>query len=72
MTNVTTPSSTLNYMLTQDSSHATNWGQTVASDTVPGTGTGVLQTIPVYGLIPAGQNAATGAFADTVTATITY
>jgi spore coat protein U-like protein len=30
------------------------------------------QTVPVYGLLPAGQNVSSGAYADTLTATVTF
>ncbi len=63
---------TLNYQLFRDSSHAQNFGNNAGTDTVSGTGNAVLQSIPVYGLIPAGQNAGFGAYTDTVTATLTY
>jgi spore coat protein U-like protein len=65
-------SATLNYALTQDSGHVTNWGQTVGTDTVAGTGNGSAQTLTVYGILAAGQYPAPGAYSDTITATVTY
>ena len=64
--------STLQYKLTSDSSHTTNIGQTIGSDTITGTGNGSPQIITIYGQIPAGQLATTGLYNDTVVATITY
>ena len=62
----------LNYSLTSDAAHAVNWGTTVATDTIAGTGNGVAQPLTVYGLVAAGQFVAPGVFTDTVVATVTY
>ncbi|HKF49865.1 MAG TPA: spore coat U domain-containing protein [Terracidiphilus sp.] len=62
----------LNYKLTSDSAHAVNWGNTVGTDTVTGTGSGAVQTLTVYGQIPASQFVTPGAYSDTITATLTY
>ena len=67
-----TPSVVLNYGLYSNSGHTTNWGMTVGTDTVTGTGNGSAQAITVYGQIPAGQLVAPGSYTDTITATITY
>jgi spore coat protein U-like protein len=64
--------SSLMYSLFRDAARTLNWGNTVGSDTVSGTGTGSLQTIPVYGRIPASQPAGPGGYVDTITATITF
>jgi spore coat protein U-like protein len=69
MLNGTNP---LNYQLFSDSPRTKNWGVTIGTDTVAGSGTGLSQTIPVYGQVPAGQYAPSGSYADTVTASITY
>lgn len=65
-------SALLHYILTKDAAFATNWGNTVGTDTVAGTGSGSVQTITVYGQAPASQTVAPGAYSDTVTATVTY
>ncbi len=65
-------SGTLNYQLFQDSARTTNWGNTVGTDTVSGTGTGASQTVNIYPSAPAGQSAAPGTYSDTVIATLTY
>jgi spore coat protein U-like protein len=62
----------LGYKLFSNSGHTTNWGNTVGTDTVPGTGTGVTQSLTVYGQIPAGKPPALGTYTDTITATVTY
>ena len=63
---------TLDYSMYQDASRTTNWGDTVGTDTVSGTGGGGVQTHTVYGRIPTGQFVATGAYSDTVTITVTF
>lgn len=63
----------LNYSLFRDSARSLNWGSTVATDTLADTGTGAAKTHTVYGRIPSGQEtAALGAYADTITVTVTY
>jgi spore coat protein U-like protein len=63
---------TLAYQLFQDSAHTANWGDTIASDTVAGAGTGIAQTLTVYGYIAAGQFVSPGVYTDTITVTVTY
>lgn len=65
-------SALLSYSLTSDSAHAVNWGQTIGTDTVTGTGNGSAQAITVYGQVGAAQYVAPGAYSDTITATVTY
>jgi spore coat protein U-like protein len=62
----------LAYALFSDSGRAVNWGSTVATDTVGGTGNGSVQTMTIYGRIAAGLYVAPGAYTDTVTATVTF
>ena len=62
----------LSYSLFRDSGRSQNWGNTVGTDTLSGTGTGAAQSITVYGQIPAGQYVAPGSYADTITVTLTY
>jgi spore coat protein U-like protein len=62
----------LGYSLSTNATHTTNWGQTVGTDTVAGTGSGAAQTLNVYGLIPAGTTPAADGYSDTITATVTY
>lgn len=63
---------TLAYSLFSNIGMTTNWGQTVGTDTVAGTGTGVAVPLTVYGNIPAGTAPAADGYSDTITATITY
>jgi len=62
----------LGYKLFTNSSHTTNWGNTVGTNTEAGTGTGLAQSLTVYGQIPAGQSANPGAYSDTIIVTLTY
>jgi spore coat protein U-like protein len=62
----------LGYQLFSDTGRTTNWGNTVGTDTVASTGTGLAQTLTVYGRIPAGQFIQSGAYDDTITVTLTF
>jgi spore coat protein U-like protein len=62
----------LGYKLFSNSAYTINWGNTVGTDTVAGTGNGLAQSLTVYGQIPAGEPGAPGAYTDTIIATITY
>jgi spore coat protein U-like protein len=63
---------TLSYALYQDSSHTTNWGNTVGTDTKSGSGNGSAQTLTVYGNLGGNQYPTPGSYSDTITATISY
>jgi len=63
---------TLNYSLYRDAARSSNWGSTIGTDTLIGTGSGLAQTLTVYGQIPAAQTPLAGAYSDTVTVTVTY
>jgi spore coat protein U-like protein len=62
----------LAYTLRPGDSKLRNWGTRIGVDTVAGTGSGSLQTHSVLGLIPAGQEVQDGAYADTITVTVSY
>jgi len=62
----------LNYSLFSNAGLTANWGQTIGTDTVAGTGSGATQTLTVYGNVPASQYVVPGSYTDTVTATISY
>ncbi len=61
----------LDYSLFSNSAYSTNWGNSSGS-WVAGTGTGLAQTLTVYGQIPAGKYPAPGSYTDTITATVNY
>lgn len=62
----------LNYGLFTDTGRATNWGDTPATNAIAGTGSGLPQTLTVYGRIPASQTLVIGAFSDLITVNVTY
>ena len=62
----------INYALFQDSGHLTNWGNTVGTDTLSAIATGSAVTHTVYGRVTPQATPAPGAYADTVTVTVTY
>jgi spore coat protein U-like protein len=63
---------TVNYALYQNSGRTTNWGNTVGTDTVSGTGTGSAQALTVYGRIPSQVTPAPATYTDTIVVTVTY
>jgi spore coat protein U-like protein len=62
----------LAYALFSDSGRTTNWGATIGTDTVAGTGSGTGQVLTLYGRVAAGQFPAPGAYTDTIIATVIY
>jgi spore coat protein U-like protein len=64
--------STVNYQLFRDTAHTQAWGDTVATNTASGTGNGGIQTLTVYGVVPAQTTPAAGNYTDTVQVTVTY
>jgi len=62
----------ISYAIYSDSSRSVNWGNTVGTDTVAGTGNGSAQTILVYGRVPPQTSPTPGLYTDTVTLTVTY
>jgi spore coat protein U-like protein len=65
-------SALLSYGLYSNSGYTTNWGQTIGTDTIAGTGNASAQAITVYGQVSSGQYVAPGAYTDTITVTVTY
>jgi spore coat protein U-like protein len=63
---------TISYKMFSDSARTINWGNTIGTDTVGGTGTGNNQALTVYGQVPVQTSVAPGTYSDTVTATVTY
>ena len=63
----------LAYNLFIDPTRLTIWGDgSSGTTTVSGTGTGANVGTPVYGRIPAGQNAYVGSYSDVLTITVTF
>jgi len=65
-------SAQLGYGLYSDSAHTINWGNSLATNWVSGTGNGSSQSYTAYGQIPAGQYLAPGSYNDTVVATVAW
>ncbi len=69
---MTNGANTLNYTLYRDGARTNIWGLSIGVDTIAGVGTGNVQTIDIFGRIPAGQGVPTGTYNDTVTITVDY
>lgn len=69
---LTSGSETVAYKMFSDSARTTNWGNTVGTDTVAGTGNGSQQTLTIYGRVPAQTTPGPATYNDTVTVTVTY
>lgn len=69
---MTNGANTLSYSLYQDVGRTALWGQSGGVDTVAGTGNGAAQNLTIYSRAPAYQTAPAGAYADTITVTLTY
>lgn len=65
-------SATVNYGLFRDTAYTQNWGVTIGTDTVAGTGNGAIQNLTVYGQVPPQTTPAAGVYTDTVAVTVTY
>lgn len=63
---------TLDYTLWRDANRTLNWGNTIGTDTLSGTGNGVAQTLTIFGRVPAQTTPAAGLYTDTVTITLNY
>jgi spore coat protein U-like protein len=63
---------TINYMLYRDTARTQVWGDQVGTNTASGTGNGAVQTLTVYGTVPAQTTPAAGSYTDTVQVTVTY
>jgi spore coat protein U-like protein len=72
MKGVFTPANVLAYSMSRDAAHTLNWGATIGTDGVAGTGSGAAQPLTVYGQIAAGSLPNPDSYADTITATVTY
>jgi spore coat protein U-like protein len=64
--------SSMSYSLFRNSARSQNWGNTVGTDTVSGTGSGSSQSVTVFGRVPSAQNLPAGSYQDTIIATITF
>ena len=62
----------VDYQLFSDSGRATNWGNSVGTDTVSDTGDGAAQDHTIYGRVPVQSTPSAGTYLDTVTVTVTF
>ena len=69
---MTSGATTISYAMYSNAGRTTNWGNTVGTDTVAGTGNGAAQSYTVYGRVPAQTTPALGTYTDTITVTVTY
>ncbi|RDE07131.1 spore coat U domain-containing protein [Sphingomonas aracearum] len=63
---------TVTYQLFRDAARTQIWGNTAGTNTLAGTGNGAVQTVQVYGLVPAQTTPAAGSYTDTVQVTVTF
>jgi spore coat protein U-like protein len=69
---MTAGGATINYTMYQDPARAIVWGNTVGTNTCPGTGNGSGQALTVYGRVPPQSTPAPGAYNDTINVTVTF
>jgi spore coat protein U-like protein len=69
---MTSGAATIAYTMYSDAARTVNWGNTLVTDTVSGTGNGSAQVLTVYGRVPAQATPAPASYNDTVTVTINY
>ncbi|WP_240324385.1 spore coat U domain-containing protein [Trinickia diaoshuihuensis] len=62
----------VSFQLYQDAAHGTVWGNTQGSNTVGGIGTGAVQSITVYGQVPAQATPQPDTYQTSVTATVYF
>ncbi len=65
-------SENITYGLYKDSARAQPWGNTIGTNTVAGTGTGLSQANTVYGRVPSQTTGSPGSYSDTIVVTVTY
>jgi len=64
--------STVSYRIFRDGGRTQNWGQTINTDTLAGTGTGLSELVPAFGRVEAQTTPTIGVYTDTVLVTISY
>ncbi len=69
---MTNGAATVSYALFSDAGRTTNWGQTIGTDTVVGTGTGASQPFTVFGRVAPQTTPAPNTYTDTITVTVTF
>jgi len=69
---MTSGASTVTYSLFTTSARTTVWGNTIGTDTVSATGSGLGQSSTVFGRVPAQTTPKPATYTDTIVVTITY
>jgi spore coat protein U-like protein len=69
---MTQASEQITYGLYRDSGRTLPWGDSAGVNTIGGTGSGLAQTVTVYGRVPSQGTPSPGTYADTVVMTISY
>jgi spore coat protein U-like protein len=69
---MTSGGATINYSIYSNNARTTNWGNTVGTDTVSGTGSGLGQNYTAYGQVPSQTTPKPATYSDTIIATVTY
>jgi spore coat protein U-like protein len=62
----------ISYGLYQDAARAQPWGDSAGSNTAAGTGSGLAQSLTIYGRVPAQVTPSPGTYTDTVVVTLSY
>jgi spore coat protein U-like protein len=65
-------SQSITYGLYRDSARSQPWGDSAGTNTAAATGSGLPQTLTVYGRVPAQTTPSPGTYSDTVVVTISY
>jgi spore coat protein U-like protein len=60
------------YGLYRDAGRSQPWGSTLGTDTVAGNGTGLNQSLTIYGRVPPQTTGSPGVYSDTIIVTVSY
>ncbi len=63
---------TVDYQMFTDPGRTNNWGDSIGTDTVAATGTGLAQNYTIYGRVPPQSTPSANTYTDTVTITVTF
>jgi spore coat protein U-like protein len=63
---------TVTYSLYTTNARTTVWGNTVNTDTVGGSGSGLGQNLTVFGRVPPQSTPPSATYSDTIIVTVTY
>ena len=63
---------TVTYQIFQNAARSIAWGDLIGTNTISGTGTGVVQNLTGYGRVPVQVTPIPGTYTDTVIVTVTY